>query len=576
MIEKNNSRYIILVLAAVMVGLACVYPDIFFIHKAGPEYKGIAPIGFTDEIMYLARLNAVYKGDAFSGNPAIYEHRKDPVVIPPVPELIEASFGKLFGLDTPSLDIAATFLLPSILFILIFLFASELSGSFYGGLLSGLGFILGRHLFSGPFLYSGRLINSSYNLPMWFSRPISPQMNFVLFTSAILLVFKSMVSDKKTFMFLGGFFLGLLFYTSVFYWVFIYSSMALYAVFLMIRKDASSAKRLFWIAVIGLAVSIPYWLGNIRLMAYKDFGILFLRLNAAFTHKPILPMPNTLLLLLMLLANKLLISDYGKKAYYFMLSMLMAVILTMNQQIFTGKLFMESHWNTYTGKFVFIVLGILFVCSLSKRAFSSRWASIWIKSPASFLFVIILFCHAFGLQVNYSDKYFSSNLDMQKKAQLLSWIRTNLSHDDVVLPSPNDTRLSELIPIYTKSFVYYSEAFFIPALVSFDEARYRTLTSYRLFGFTPEDVLKHPYSLEGAVFIMNDSCRENGFKDKKKAEMARIYKDMLSEEGLVLVKKYKVDYVVTLKDKDDDAAKGLILSGGKMVYEDPYFSVIRL
>src|SRR3989338_3741962 len=107
---KNN--WIGIVFLSIIVGLIYISADIAGIHKLGNKYQGIPSIGFGDETFYSARINGVYKGDYRLSNPGIYEHRNDPMVMSPLPEIILASPGKIFHIPFTKLDILYTFLLP--------------------------------------------------------------------------------------------------------------------------------------------------------------------------------------------------------------------------------------------------------------------------------------------------------------------------------------------------------------------------------------------------------------------------------------------------------------------------------
>src|SRR3989338_1667362 len=116
----SYKNLLILVIAiGISVGLIYLYPDARFIRDIGSAYKAVAPIEFSDQTLYLGRLNAIYKGDIEVRNPAIYEHRNDPVIMPALSEFIEGTFGRIFNLNISGLDMAATFLLPALLFVLV-------------------------------------------------------------------------------------------------------------------------------------------------------------------------------------------------------------------------------------------------------------------------------------------------------------------------------------------------------------------------------------------------------------------------------------------------------------------------
>jgi hypothetical protein len=572
----SRNGMITVLLTAIFVGAVYVCPDIWFLKKAGPEYKAIAPVGFIDETLYLGRLNAVSKGDTELRNPAIYEHRRDPVIMPGLSEMIEAGAGRIFGLGLAKLDMAATFILPAVLFLLIALLAYEISSSAPGSAIAALTVLFGTHLFSRAFLFSGKIFSSSYDLPLWFARPITPQMHFIFFVAVLAAVYKALIDNRIIFVVLAGFLLGALFYVSVFYWVYIYALLGVLFVFLMFEKDYSSIIKIVFMSVVACLISVPYWLENLKTMAHPNYGTLLYRFNIAFTHKPIAPVSAIAVLALVISARKAIIGQGGKKAFYFLSSLMLAVLLTLNQQVFTGKLFKQSHWTTYTGKFAIIVTALIAITFLARSFYGRNKALTNISRVAAVSFCALLAIHAIGMQAKYCVKHFGCNMRLQKMAGVFNWLSKHTSPDDVILPSPNDVTLSEQIPIYTRNFVYYSEPFLCLSLASFDETRYRMLASYKLFGYTIDDAKRHPYAWDGAVFLTSDTNRDGSFVAAEKEKFEKEYSSMSAADGLKLARKYKVDYVLADDEKDGAVIKNLSESGFKKVYDDGRYSLIRV
>lgn len=567
--------FIVLILLAILSGTIYSCPDAYFIKAAGHEYKGIGPIGFIDETLYLGRINAAQNGKGSLGNPAIYEHRNDPTIMPPLSESIEGGFGKLLGLNAAQTDMLSTFLLPAILFALIALLAYRISGLLYGALLVAFAELLGMHFFSRLFIFSGKLFNSDYSLPLWFARPITPQMHFVFFVLAIYFIFRSIQKNKIVFSIMGGAFLGTLFYVSVFYWVYVFAVLGILFVIYSSKREIAPLKIIAIVCALALLISVPYWMENLKTMRDQNYELLLYRYNIAFTHRPIFPVGAIALLLMIFLSRKMVMSKVGEKAYLFMSSLPIAMILTLNQQVITGKLFKQSHWTTYTGKFALILCGVIIGSILmgylgeKNRIFkiSSRLIAV--------LFVVILVVHGISMQMNYHRSHFQENLDMQKMAGAIEWLKDNTGSGDVVLPSPRCVRLSEILPIYTNNYVYYSEPFFCMSLIPSEETRYRMLASYRLFGLSLEDAMNHPYSWDGAIFLTSDTNRERTFVRNERIKLMEEYDAMLKGDGLKLANMYKVDYLLADDSADDEAIKQLMSRGLKKVFDDGRYSVIK-
>lgn len=561
---------------AVLVGMVYSFPDVRFVRDMGVDYKKIAPIGFIDETVYMGRMNAIYKGDFGLRNPAIYEHRNDPIIMPSLPEMLEAGAGIALGWGIAQLDMAATFFLPALLFFLVALFAYRLSRAPYGAIITAFAVMFGMRFFSGSVLFYGKIVDRAYDLPLWFMRPITPQLHFIFFVLALLLVYKAVTEKRWLITAAAGLSLGALFYVSVFYWVYSYAVMAVLFVTLIIDGDFDAANNLVVAGLAGLAVSAPYWSENLKTMKDAGYNLLLYRFNIAYTHRPILSVPAVAALGLLFLARRQVIARTGKKAFFFMLSMAAAVLLTLNQQVLTGKLFKESHWTTYTGKFAIIVI-VMTVAALLLKAAKERMPKLaWPIRAIAAAFFMVLFIHAIGMQISYYGSHFYENMEMQKMAGVFEWLKKNASPEDVILPSPRQVRLSELLPIYTNSYVYYSEPFFCMSLIPAEETRYRMLAAYRIFGLTSEEAKKHAYSWDGAVFLTNDSNRERSYVEGEKAKLDAEYKEMAGKDAVKLAGKYKVDYILAVDGKDSAVIKSLETRGFRKVYDDGNYSLIKV
>jgi len=134
------------VLLSILIGGIYIYPDIRFILEEGKNFKGITLTGTGDEAFYLAKLNAIYKGDYRISSIGLYEHRKDICLMPPFYEIAIGLAGKSLNIPVPYLDIILSFIFPVVIFWLIYIFTYCLSGSRALGILGGSVILLGCSL----------------------------------------------------------------------------------------------------------------------------------------------------------------------------------------------------------------------------------------------------------------------------------------------------------------------------------------------------------------------------------------------------------------------------------------------
>jgi len=160
-------------------------------------------------------------------------------------------------------------------------------------------------------------------------------------------------------------------------------------------------------------------------------------------------------------------------------------------------------------------------------------------------------------------------------AGLFDWLRGHAA-GAVVLPSPSDVTLSELIPVYTKSRVYYSEPFFCLSLIPASETRHRMVASYRLFDFTADRAAAHPYAWDGAIFLTSDTNRDKAYMARERRLFREAYSAALEKDALALAKRYRVDYVVAVNGMDGAVIQKLTKEGTRVAYADEYYTLLQV
>ena len=98
--KKIIHEHITAIVMAVIVGVIIIAPIIIF--RFDPIYSGIDFFGTDGESSYIAQVHAVYNGDFSFGNVFLYEYEDQPYVKQPLPAIITAGLGKLFGLYVPN------------------------------------------------------------------------------------------------------------------------------------------------------------------------------------------------------------------------------------------------------------------------------------------------------------------------------------------------------------------------------------------------------------------------------------------------------------------------------------------
>ncbi|MBI3016191.1 MAG: hypothetical protein HYY65_14275, partial [Candidatus Tectomicrobia bacterium] len=293
-------------------------------------------------------------GKLGQGNPFIYEHRKDPLVMVPMPELLLSGVSRLSGLSIGSGMILYAFLFTAGLFLLSYLLTEELSQSRLAGITAGLYVVLGSHLLSTRFLFAGKIFDGSYSYPLWFLKPISPQFNFLLFFAALVLVWRSLNRLLLCWTVAAGIAIGILFYIGVFYWSFLYAGLGVLCLWVLLaEKDGRRARILCLEVLISLVVSLPYWAWTWKAMRDPGLTYLLQRLDVVNSHAPLLPWIHLFVLVwlaIVTITTSPQTSAGQTLAMSYMVALSVGGILVLNQHVLTGKLFQPSHWQSYTNK----------------------------------------------------------------------------------------------------------------------------------------------------------------------------------------------------------------------------------
>ncbi len=173
-------------LFAVLVGLIYLAPYIIFSASLGDKYQGIPMMATANEDFYLARIQEIIDGHPTLGSFAFYEFKDGPSLTPPTAEMFYAIPSLLFGISLMKILVASKFILPFILFLLVYFLINKITVSFYllsnklnaiaGAMLVTLGYDLVDY--RSLWLYFTGKVAPGGNFLIW-ARPVNPVMGAV-------------------------------------------------------------------------------------------------------------------------------------------------------------------------------------------------------------------------------------------------------------------------------------------------------------------------------------------------------------------------------------------------------------
>ena len=131
-VEKSSvflKKNYLMLLCAFIVGLVSVLPHFLATAQLGRDYQGIPFIYQANEDAYLARIREVVDGHWAVGSAFFYEYKDWRPLVPSVGEFLYALPTILFSIPLLSVMVASKFVLPAILFVLVYYLILRLSAS---------------------------------------------------------------------------------------------------------------------------------------------------------------------------------------------------------------------------------------------------------------------------------------------------------------------------------------------------------------------------------------------------------------------------------------------------------------
>ena len=589
-VSSFAKRHTVALAVATLVGVIYVAPHIAFRISLGDAYQGIPMMGTANEEYYIGRIQEILDGHPLVGSFTFFEHKEALPLTVPAGEFLFALPSLLFGFSPVAVLQCARFVLPFILFMLVYLLVYELcknrsvSFSKMTSLVAGLSVTLGydavnyRRLFA--FFAGDQSLAESFFL--W-SRPVHPVLGVVLLFACLLCLWH-IVSDsryRKPALWLGTFALALAIPTYFFSWGMILSVWAMLLLMYALRKRFDVVRDLAYLFGGALFLTIPYWV--LAYHAGKDLAYAesVLRSGLFYTHYPLL---NKLVLLTLVIYGLFaLIAFFARKrtdtnsifvspSYRFGLALALGGLLAFSQQILTGVTIWPDHFVQYA-----IPLNMVALLALFHNEIGERWPKVW-KSLVTILILFTLWYGAWSQVVVYRNLYPSAR-ELQSASPLFTWLNS-ARPECVVLTleeEPATWNLNGLIPAFTHCNIYVDNGSSV--LMPFDDVYQRYLMLLRLKGVTPDTIASYMASHEGelrAYLFSNWKGTYNyahfpDVHDDLLAERIRNlpsdYREFFAQDAVAMLRTYAFDFVVVKGSEKGDVTLREVLPTVRKVFE---------
>lgn len=614
MVELTSSRtvagrvsrqWMVIVGCSLLVAAVYSYPDVRFIMSLGDQYQGIAMTATQDELFYLGRIKALYKGHPWTiSNIYNWERAEDPWVRGALGENVVAMVGKTLGLSVVQLDILMSAVLPVILFWLCWRLTVDLGGSPRMGLLSAGAILFGYYWFTPNLgMVVDLLTGKNGAPPLWFLRPLSPQFNHVMLLAVLVVSWRALTRPNWGWVVIAGVLFGGLFYTFVFYWTFVAAGVGLYTVVACWRRERSVLVRCASLLLIGGLLSIPYWLNMLAVFAHPGFNFLEMRQGVVHTRTPFIPWVHVVLIGAIAAAG--ILCRKGREVR-FTLAFLAGGLLCLNQQLVTGHLVQPSHYQNYSNKTMLLIAlaaaagWILTSGRLPRLAALSRHYTLAVAGGLALLvFAAIL------QQTHYYNQWKDHYAKWQVMAPPLKWLSSHTPKNSVVLTDPfgwfgegrpfrmkvlTSSRNQSYLPSKADTFltewevlVYSHNEPYLPpmsgVLMTEEEVRHRYLVALHFFGYTEAEARRFIRFGDAILFQglgAGVQANEPDLKEKVVATIEAAYREIRKVDPVEALKPYRADYV--LVDRASQAASRLTRLSGrlKLSYADRRFVIYRI
>ena len=540
---KEHKEAIIL---AALVSLIVIFPQIYFRldHRNDGVYQGIELI---PDSPWSPRVREVMDGHPNFGSIYYKEGKDNPYLFQPLGSIVVGYTGKLFSLDINNTLLLSRILLTLSAILLAYSFVYLLTRDKWVAISSALLILLADSTLS---LYGiNQFLDGVSPDPfVRIARPVNPAMIYILLFSFLTSFWQYYRSGKRIYGVVSAVLLGLNFYNYFYSWTYLYAFGGILFLILLAQRKLESARNIAYVFIGSLLVAVPYLINLQNVTRHQNYEHASLSAGVVHTHEPLF-VGFSVLVVLALFLWRFPRDDRNK--YFFFLALLLAPFITMNQQVFTGKVLQADHYHWFFHKPMAVIVGLIvgfYFIDLRLDKYK--------KLLAAFIIVGSIAAGTFVQVYSYFyDKREGGQvaIERQKYGPVVDWLARNADKEDVVLAN---NEISHLTVIYTPLNVFYHRAASYSSLSASKERLLEVLFAfYRLKGIGEQEARETFYKERHYISsnIYGIHYREiygeyEKIPDEKLEEILALYIESLSTPTDVWLRnalnKYDVGYIV--------------------------------
>lgn len=443
-------KHWVALIMALLVGVITIGPQWYFIWAHQDSYQGIYMLHSDAEPHYLARMREAVDGQGI-GNPFLVGFKVGiPIATPTVIEQVASWPALVFNLSVTRLNLIYKFILPGLIFLLIYFLSYRLTRSIVWSLAGGILIILGY-----PLLDFGNLLNLIkselvFTQFLMYARPINPQISGLFFFSFLHLLLSYW---RQGFNWRCGgllaMILGVSFYIYFYLFTYLLALLVIALIILGIIKRWRDAWGLVGVLILGTVVGLPIVYELFKVITHSDYYLLAETFNLQIGRGPVL---SSVFLVTSLM---FILSLWWFRHYYdrwptetlFITVLLTTSLVVVNQQLITGIVLQEGHYHWYFNRPIFTIILIWSGWSILRNS------HFWSKIITILIMVVSIYAGCFVQYSSYLARV-AETVSLQKYGPILKWIETNTESEAVFLANQ---ALSELIPVYTGGNVVWED-----------------------------------------------------------------------------------------------------------------------
>jgi hypothetical protein len=466
-LSKLLREYYCFIIFALIISFIFGLPHLYIpFLQGGDEYTPLVVYGVNamtvDETLYASQIREGFD-NLFSYDPMSYEHKNDVNFLywNIFMQIVLGLLTHLTG-SVPNTYIVCDFILPPIIFMLVVILLLKMINNKIISIMGGVSVLLLTPLINpiSPLSSAFRLVSVIFEDPLrglyYFDRLPQVQFSFIILILTIILFYISIRNSNYYLGVLSGIFGGLLFYTYVVYPPFFLSSIFIFGLYLLVKREFKQLKITLTCLISSFVISIPFW---IKYMEYKSlpfYDDIMAGQGLELSRSPSLWSFALILGFIMLFWY---LQKEKKSDFYYLSSFVIGGgIICYNIQVITGYNIMKYHWlGTATTPLFIILIAFMFGQFINDNIKQFNVKKIFAPFKKHYkliclFFTIFLLLYGVNHQIKYSQNTYEYYKIPPTSTEAFNWLNDNTQKEDVVLGLGKNSYF--LIPVYTHNNYY--------------------------------------------------------------------------------------------------------------------------